>query len=238
MQTNTLDSIRKVKRSFADIASEQLKRPIRFRVLGRLRKTPGNLEEIISNEKVRMLYARKKCPTSAELKTYNQDSHREETPPDNKHKQLLLPKKLEGNVKLSTSNVFNNKNKFTSNLWEERYIKQSNCYATEAQKRLKQKSLSETKLKIMPKYPLLKSHSDSRITKSFELPKFSSCEKNISKQRRSSRLYSSNSFCKVPLFDLKRLQVKDCKESIKSGRTKESKRVRISKEPTKTHFYD
>jgi len=236
MQSNTLDSIRKVKRSFADIASEQLRRPIGFRVLGRLRKTTGNLEEIISNEKVRMLYARKKCPASAELKAYKQDNHHEETPKDNKQK--LLPKKLEGNVKLSTSDVFNNKHKLNSHLWEERYVQQSNSYAAESHKRLKQKSLSETKLKVLPKYPLLKSHSDSRIIKSFELPKFPTCEKDRTKQRRSSRLYSSSSFCKVPLFDLKRLQVKDCRENKRSRRTKESKRVRISKEPTKTHFYD
>ena len=167
---------------------------------------------------------------------YQQDNHREETPKD--IKQKLLPKKLEGTVKLSTSSIFNNKHELNSRLWEERYARQSNSYVTEAHKRLKQKSLSETKLKVPPKHPLLKSHSDCRIVKSLELPKFPTCEKNRIKQRRSSRLYSSSSFCKVPLFDLKRLQVKDCKENKQSRRTKESKRVRISKEPTKTHFYD
>ena len=53
--------------SFADIAADQLKRPISFRVLGRLRKT-RNLDEVISNEEVRMLYAYNKSPKSSELK--------------------------------------------------------------------------------------------------------------------------------------------------------------------------
>jgi len=229
--------------SFADIAADQLKRPISFRVLGRLRKT-RNLDEVISNEEVRMLYAYNKSPKSSELKVYQSDSI-QEINPDHKQNPLLIPKKPQGVVNLSTSNVFNNKkqNKIKSYLWEERFIKQHNNYEMETHKSLKQKSLSETTLRLLPKYPLLKSYSDSKIQSSFKLPNFSlSNQKNISKQIGLNRFYSNNSLFKVPLFNFEVLQAKDYKyvkqnAQSKRKKLKENKRVRLCTKPISTHFY-